>query len=643
MRETYKSQTNSGISKNGANKLSLSFRIDDGILEHNNREFIAKNVVRERIPLDVTYHKEKLEDKYHSLFDGAIAEYNAKQKRSDRKIDDYLLHIKNSKQEKPFYEVVVQIGDRYNCGIGKEYCDDAQKMLDEYMRDFEKRNPNMKIFNAVLHMDEDTPHLHIDFVPICHSPNRGVPIRVSLKGALKEQGISAQSKTNSEWQVWASSEKQALQEILKKHGFDRDIKNIHRAHMKVDEYKEYAQTIQKMNEHINVLKQKPAEELTNEETALIKNQNDFMRSEILKAQEKIQILSKRVNAKFEPFQVFSQDKIMYICGELEKMNIPHIAENNSVYVPDYALKTCASIAAKYIPPRNNGVRADIALDIDRLVYSSENLSDLLEKLKQLGYEIKEGKYLAVKSPKAQRFVRLKSLGDEYLPNNLEKRIAEKDKFPNAVAAKSKKAFEFEQPFYSVITQEVIEIRTMTYKPLKTNPKNIYTYQNDKDINFLSEQLLTIHDLGLNSRDKIYQAAEKLSKSISERNEKISQLSSEIPTLKSDITQINLLFSGLKNSKDTMAQMKIAAAREKAEKYNVNSQEDLKNLEKRLELLPRYIQNLKNEQTEEQLKLSRVNDLIKTYEAIVEGNYIDNLIAARKEQEWQQEQFKSQKL
>lgn len=614
--------------------VSLSFTIGEGLVEHNNRDFVAKNVVKERIPLNISYKKENLADKYHELFDKAVEEYNAKQKRADRKISDYLEHIRNSKQEKPFYEAIVQIGDMFDCGFEKENYEAAKIMLDEYMLDFEKRNPNLKVFNAVMHLDEATPHLHIDFVPICNSPNRGLPVRVSLKGALKEQGFTAQSSRNSEWQVWANSEKKNLETILKAHGFQKQNKNVKHSHMKVDEYKEYAQKIQEMNAHINELKKKPSSELTPGDLTEIKNQNDFLRSEIQKRDEKIRILSKRVGAKFVPFDVYSQDKIIFVCAELERIGVPFVAESNSIYIPEYAQKTCAAVAAKFIPQKNIGIRAEIALDIDRLIYSSENLTDLLQKLKtELGYEIKsDAKYIAVKSPKAQRFVRLKSLGDEYLPKNLEKRIAEKEKFPNAVAAKSKAANEIEQPFYTTITRTIIEIRTLRYSPRKTNPKKIYTFDNDRDINFLSEQLLTMHDLNLDSRDKIYAAAEDFTKNISEKNEKINQLNSEIPTLKSDIAQIKLLFSDLKNSKDTMTQMKISAAREKAEKYGIKSEEDIENLDRRLKLIPMYIQNLKSELIEEQLKLARVKTLIGAYEEIVEGNYIDNLLKAQKEQE-----------
>lgn len=501
------------------------------------------------------------------------------------------------------------------------------------MHEFEKRNPNIKVFNAVMHLDEATPHLHIDFLPVCHNQKQGLPTRISMKKALEEQGFVSKSKRQSEWALWAEAEKKNMIELLKKYGFNRDVKNAHYAHMECEEYRQSKSEIEKLNKHINQLKEKPDKEFTQEEINLIKNQNDFMRSEIQKRDEKIRILAKKAGAKFVPFDVYSQEKIVFIATELERIGIPNIAESNCIYVPDYALKTCSSVATRYIPPKNSGVRSEIAFDIDRLIYSSENLDELLKNLKdKLGYEIKaDGKYISVKSPKAQRFVRLKSLGDEYLPNNLEKRIADKDKFPNAVLAKAKSSSEIEQSFYTTITQTIIEVQTLRYKPSKTYSKKIYSYSNDKDINYLSEQLLTISNFNLNSKEKIYEEAEKCAKSIAEKNENINRLNAEIPTLKADIAQLKFLFSDLKNSKDTMTQMKIAAAQEKAEKYGVKSLDDIENLERRLKLIPMYVQNLKNETIEEQVRMAKIKDLISAYEKIIEGNYIDNLIAAQKEQ------------
>ena len=489
-----------------------------------------------------------------------------------------------------------------------------------------------------MHLDEATPHLHIDFVPVCYNQTRGLSTRVSMKKALEQQGISSKSKKLSEWQAWSDIEKKHLSEIMKKYGFQRDVKGAHYSHMTVDEYKNAKQKVEEINAHVNAYKSKPIENLTPEEITMIKNQNDFMRSEIQKRDEKIRILSKRAGAKFVQFEVYSPDKLSFISDELQRSNIQFIEESNSLYVPEWAYKTCCAIAAKYrFPDKSSGIHDEIKLDIDMLVYSSNSLNQLLEKLKEKGYEIKDGKYLAVKSPAAQRFVRLKTLGEDYLPQNIENRIANREKFPKAVQSKSAKANETEQRFYATITQTIIAVSTFKFKPQKTNPRKIYCFENDKNINFLSEQLLTMHNFNLKSRDEIYSAAEETQKRISEKLEKIKQLSDEIPTLKSDISQLKFFFSAGKNSKlDTMGQVKYAAAKEVADKYGITSADEIESLEKRLQLSPMYISSMKNDVSDEQLKMKKISDLIHTYEKIVEGNYIDNLITAEKERAAKQE-------
>ena len=149
--------------------VSLSVRVDAGVIEHNNRVFVAKNVNKDKIADNVTYIKKDLREIYQETFGKALEAYNAKQTRSDRVIKDYYEHIKNSNQEKLFYEAVIQFGNIDTSAVGTEGGEVASKMLDDYMRSFEKRNPNLVVFNAVMHLDEATPHLHISFVPVAHN------------------------------------------------------------------------------------------------------------------------------------------------------------------------------------------------------------------------------------------------------------------------------------------------------------------------------------------------------------------------------------------------------------------------------------------------------------------------------------------
>lgn len=621
--------------KNGS-ILSISFRIDEGIVEHNNREFIAKNVDGERVGDNITYRRQNIKDKYDELFGQALAEYNARQTQASRRISDYYEHLKKSAKGKPYYEIVVQFGDMDTCGQGSGRWEEAKLMLDDYMRGFEKRNPNLKVFNAVMHLDEATPHLHIDFIPIAHKVERGLSVKVSMKGALKEQGFTSANRMQNEWSAWEEQERSVMTEILHAHELSRDVKGVRREHLTVDEYKKHAANlteIKKVNAHINELKKKNSADLTEDEIELIKNQNDLMRSEIQKRDKEIFTLSRKLGAEFVPFEIYSEDKLLFVAGELAKSGVPYVEEGTTLHIPDYARKTAAAIAATYRPIKSEGIREKIKLDIDRLVYSAESFEGLISTLKERGYEIKRGKYVAVKAPFAERFVRLKTLGEAYLPKNLEQRIADRDVFTNAVRTKFKTANAVEKKFHVTIMDMTIEIKQFRLMPRKDNGKLVYAFQNDANINYLSEQLLTIGEFGFGSREQIYSKADELKRSIDEKNEKVKNLTAEIPTLKSDISQLRFLFSAVSTSKpDAMTRVKLAAAREIADKYGVKSEGDIASLEKRLKLLPDYISSIKDEVSEEQLKLGRVSNLISAYERIVEGNYIDNLIRAQREQE-----------
>jgi plasmid recombination enzyme len=618
------------MNENQHTGLSVSFRIDDGIIEHNNRSFIAKNVVRERIPDNITYKKQNIRDFYSELFGEALAEYNSRMKRRDRIIPDYYEHIRKGKQEKTFEEIVVQFGDINDCAVGSENGELAKQMLDEYMRGFETRNPNLKVFNAVMHLDEATPHLHIDFVPITHTGSRGLSTRVSMSGALREMGFAPENKFLTEWVAWSDSERAVMEKILREYGLYRDDKNVHREHWSVDEYKrkkQAAQEIRSMNDHINALKKKSDDFYTSEEIAAIKNQNDYMRSEITKRDEKIAALSRQVNAAFVPYEIYSDDKLQYVADGLTRAKIPFIEEKRMLYVPDYAVKTVNVIAAHYQSANMGTIRDRITLDIDRLIYSSTSVENLLSKLIEHGYEIKHGKYIAVKAPFAERYVRLNSLGDEYLPKMLERRISLNGTYVRKVRERMSRSSEMEKKICSVILDTTVAIQQFRIIPKKTKPQKIYTFSNDESLNLLVEQLSTIGEFGITSSSGIYAKAEELKNSVDEKTEELKALSNEAPTLKSEIAQIQFYFENVQNSRrlDSMGQIKLAVAKEVVDKHGIRSESEIAELEERLKLLPTYIRTAQNKLSEEQARLKRVNRLADVYESVIEGNYIDNLI------------------
>ena len=218
-------------------KRTISFMTGKGSVNHNSRKFHAKNIDSERSYLNVEYCNEDVKDVYHELFDEALVRYNEKQTRSDRKIDDYYDKICFGKQEKPFHEIILQIGDKDNMGATTENGQLAAKVLDEYMRDFQRRNPTLWIFSAYLHMDEATPHLHIDFVPYTTGSKRGLDTRVSLKQALSALGFKGGTRSETELNQWVQHEKKQLAEIMLERGIEWEQKGTHEKHLSVLDFK----------------------------------------------------------------------------------------------------------------------------------------------------------------------------------------------------------------------------------------------------------------------------------------------------------------------------------------------------------------------------------------------------------------------
>lgn len=218
-------------------KRTISAMVGHGSVNHNSRKFHAKNTDPERSHLNVTYCQENIKAVYHELFDEALERYNAKQTRADRRIENYYEKIRSGKQEKPFHEIILQVGNKDDMSADSDEGRLAAAVLDEYMRAFQERNPNLRVFSAHLHMDEATPHLHIDFVPFTTGSKRGLDTRVSLKQALAAQGFKGGTRGDTEWSQWVRSEKEQLSAVMERHGIEWEDKGTHDKHLSVLDYK----------------------------------------------------------------------------------------------------------------------------------------------------------------------------------------------------------------------------------------------------------------------------------------------------------------------------------------------------------------------------------------------------------------------
>ena len=218
-------------------KRTISGMIGAGSLAHNRRDFIAENVDPDRVQLNICYRNENLKEVYKELFDEAVERYNVG-KRKDRQITNYYEKIRQGKQEKLFHEVIFQIGNREDMAVGTVEGDMAVKVLDEYVKDFQKRNPTLRVFGCYLHQDESTPHLHIDFIPyVTDWKGKGMDTRVSLKQALKSLGFQGGNKHDTELNQWINHEKEVLAETAKQYGIEWEQKGTHEEHLDVYNFK----------------------------------------------------------------------------------------------------------------------------------------------------------------------------------------------------------------------------------------------------------------------------------------------------------------------------------------------------------------------------------------------------------------------
>ena len=316
-------------------KRTISAMRGKGSLTHNRRDFIAENVDSSRTPLNIEYRNEDIRTVYHELFDDALARYNEKQTRKDRVIDDYYEKIRTGKQEKLFEELIIQIGNKDDMNASSENGQLARQMLDEYMQSFQQRNPTLRVFSAHLHMDEATPHLHIDFIPFTTGSKRGLETRVSLKKALEALGFAGGTKSHTELNQWIESEKQALASIMARHDIEWEQKGTHEEHLSVLDYKkqERSKEVAVLETQIDALQEQTAtaETMLSEKqeqldviAPILKNTEKFVR----KYDDPERLLPEA--GMLESGKAFREKKVLPILGKLLKYARSLFRENTEL-------------------------------------------------------------------------------------------------------------------------------------------------------------------------------------------------------------------------------------------------------------------------------------------------------------------------
>ena len=345
----------------------------DGVVAHNRRTYFAENVDQTRTHLNIEYCYTPIEDAYHQLFDAALAEFNAKQKRKDRCIENYYEKICSGKQEKPFYEVILQVGNKDDMAAVGENGELAKTILDKFYHSFLERNPQLHVYSAHLHMDEATPHLHIDFIPFTTGIKRGLSTRVSLKQALADQGITGEGRSLTERDLWVQKEKEALASIMLEHGIEWEQKGEHKEHLSVLEFK----------------REKRKEEIAELEQTLERvQQKQVSVQAVEQIEDKPLPLTSKVAVEREDYQTLVTAAQKYVVQEKQEGKLKKLLKEAKKTIADLKAKIESLVAeltavkeelAQYKSVRGQLRTADLEQENDRLRKRLRTYEDVISR------------------------------------------------------------------------------------------------------------------------------------------------------------------------------------------------------------------------------------------------------------------------
>ena len=241
--------------------MSISLKKDTAKtnINHNNRKFNDKDK-EQNSHIDFSRSgdnqylvQKSLKELYKNEFGQAQADYNNKQKRSDRKIKNYYDHVKTGKKTSVQQEMILQVGDKDHFQDNPENRKMANEVLKEWFDNFRQRNPNLKVYNAVIHNDEASPHMHLNFVPVATGYQRGMDKQVSFDKAILQQDQTLNKERPFE--DWRNREVLLLEKMLKERGIERELVGTNEF-KDVNDFKEKKEQIQELDTKIVDLEKK---------------------------------------------------------------------------------------------------------------------------------------------------------------------------------------------------------------------------------------------------------------------------------------------------------------------------------------------------------------------------------------------------
>ncbi|MBR3419856.1 MAG: plasmid recombination protein [Oscillospiraceae bacterium] len=579
-------------------------------LAHNNRDFIARNIRRDQMQNNIFFKQQDVREAYSELFGAAIVDYNAKQKQPCRRIKDYYSHIASGKREEPFYEVIVQLGDCKDTPCGSPRAEIAKKILAEYAAKFQERNKNLHVFNSVMHLDEASPHLHIDFVPFyTEGRQRGLSKGVSMRAALKEMGITAKNSGVNQLVIWEERERKTLEQLLRQHECQREDKQAHHHHLTVEEYKSW----QDAKRNSAVFREKQRVEPEDIRDALRMKQQIAQLTSINAA------MKEQMYSPYKSFFYADDDKRAFVQAALDREKIPYRETENGFEAQECYVDAIRRIEAQY-KKQPTSRRDKLRDDIDRLLMMSKDFDQLLQRLCDAHYEIRLGKYIAVRPADGKNYIRLKSLGSAYSEDVLRNRLEIKAAYEQNLVRMIQAARDMHAPNLRVL--EMMRRYTILFSdghfPVrKKNPKGILSWQNDAELDRLTALNAKINQGA--TLDSMRRDAEKKQQKVNELTERLEELDCYVRHHEDLVECAQIVFYDKQSARFTPEE-----ARELLRKESYLNAGNWRESEQRIEKAKSYRQNVTDNLRQAEAELREAVGYLTTAEQVLGGSFLQVL-------------------
>ena len=511
----------------------------------------------------------------------------------------------------------MQFGDVTTAACGSQRGEIAKEMLGDYMFSFQQRNPNLYVFNAVLHMDEASPHLHINFVPFYTKGRKnGLSKGVSMKQALDEMGFRAKGKNQNRLVAWEEAERREMERILHQHGFVRENKNAHYAHMTVEDFK-YSQDLKKLQAQLRDAN--TVTEMDHEEKSIRR-----LKDRLAALEHETAKLKKEKRSPYKAFFYTIPEKQAYVQAKLDALQIPYRETENGFEAQECYVDQIRKIEKEYSPKTNQ--REQLRNDIDRLLMQSKDFEELLDHLHAAGYEVKQGKYISVKPKHGGSFLRLKGLGEYYSEQALRNRFAAKARYEQQLAQHVADARRQSAP--NAVVLRTIQFYTISFAkgglPMhRRNQQKPFAWTNDAELDALLALNQKINDGA--TRDSLRTEFAEKEKAAADAEGKLHAEEKDLQSFYDLKEKLLIVYEGKPSRLFTKEQ---AVAALKA--YPSITAQNYRNVDALIANQEAAVQQAAADLAQKQKEFTESSDTLATAEKVFGGTYVQSLAAEERQ-------------